>query len=83
MNSAVTFNIELASIEFGSAARAQFVEEFKADVATAMGRDFTAADVVVNSIGSGSVVVDFSITVLGSQVALVFLQKHILCAGHN
>ena len=34
-----------------------------------MGGTYTAADVTINSIVSGSVVVDFSVTVLSSTVA--------------
>merc|ERR1711924_452112 len=68
LTSQVTYDIELTAINDGTAARTAFETEFKADVATAMGGTYTAADVTINSIVSGSVVVDFSVTVLSSDV---------------
>merc|ERR1711968_284507 len=68
LTSQVTYDIDLTAIADGSDARSNFEAEFKADVAAAMGGAYTADDVTINSIVSGSVVVDFSVTVLSSAV---------------
>ena len=51
--------LDIATIPVGSAARASFVESFASDVGTRLG--VSASRIVVNSIASGSVIVDFSI----------------------
>ena len=69
LSSSATFDIDIATIADGSAERTTFEANFKAAVVAELGDGTVEADVTINSISSGSVVVDFSVAVMASQLA--------------